>query len=396
MVYQSGRQIEVAHKLEADYGQLPGASGAEVFRANSGGLSLGIDPIQSGENRRDGMRTRGRHGTRNVTGQYAADLSVGTFDTLIEAVFRGTFSAAATVDESAMSSATLAVAANTITASGGSWITAGLRVGDIIRLVDGFLADNEGRNLRITGLTATVITVAETLTVEAGPISTYEIERPKKLIQGITARSFTVEEREIEIDSSEVFKGVRWGQLQIQLQPNGMCVLTFSAVGQDMEVMTGADSPYFTAPSETTTIGLTAVEAKIRLGTNDVVDVSSLDVTINLNAAGQPVVGSNLTPDVWTNLADVTASITLLKPNASRMQQYIDEEQLSISLLFEEQDGADFCAFHIPNFTFAAGSKSELGADGPRTQTFQLLVGKDMRGGAYDPTMISFQTSSAA
>src|SRR5690606_32662415 len=146
---------------------------------------------------------------------------------------------------------------------------------------------------------------------------------------------------------------------------------------------------------ETTTIGLTAVEAKIRLGTNDVVDVSSLDVTINLNAAGQPVVGSNLTPDVWTNLADVTASITLLKADASRMQQYIDEEQLSISLLFEEQDGADFCAFHIPNFTFAAGSKSELGADGPRTQTFQLLVGKDMRGGAYDPTMISYQTSAA-
>lgn len=399
MAYQTGRQIEVAFAAESVYGQLPGANGAKVFRPNTGNLTLGIEPIRSNENRRDGMTTRGRHGTRSVTGQYSGDLSVGSYDDLIEAVFRGTFSPALTIDESAaaMTSATLAVAANTITASGGSWITAGLRVGDVIRLTDGFVAGNKDRNLRITGLTATVITVAETLTVEAGPLATFEIVRPKKVIQGVTNRSFSFEEREIDIDNSEVFKGVRVGQMQIQMQPNGQCILTFGLVGQDMEQKTGADSPYFTDPVETVSIGLTAVEAKVRLGADDVIDVSSIDLTLNLNAAGHPVVGSNLTPDVFTNLANIEGSITALKADATRVTQYLDEVELSLHLLFEEQEtgATDFCAFHVPNMTLASATKSELGQDGARTQSFAILCGKDMRGGAYDPTMISFQTSAA-
>lgn len=400
MTYQTGRQIEVAYKPETAYGELPAdPTTAKVFRPNSGNLALGIEPIRSNENRRDGMTTRGRHGSRSVTGQYAGDLSVGSYDDLIEAVLRGTFEPALTIDESAagLSSATLAVAANTITASAGSWITAGLRVGDVYRLTTGFDAGNLNRNLRITGLTATVITVAETLTVEAGPIAAYTLVRPKKVIQGVTNRSFTFEEREIDIDNSEVFKGVRVGQMQIQMQPNGMCILTFNLVGQDMEQKSGADSPYFTSPSETVSIGLTAVEAKIRLGTDDVMDISSIDLTVNLNAAGQPVVGSNLTPDVFTNLANIEGSITALKADAARVTQYLDETELSLHLLFEEHESglADFCAFHVPNMTLASATKSDLGSDGARTQTFSLLVGKDLRGGAYDPTMISYQTSAA-
>lgn len=397
MAYQTGRQIEVAYKPETAYGTLPGDTGAKVFRPNTGNLTLGIEPIRSNENRRDGMTTRGRHGTRSVSGQYAGDLSVGSYDDLIEAVLRGTFSAALTISDAAMSSATLAVAANTITASAGSWITAGLRVGDVIRLTSGFVAGNLNRNVRIIGLTATVITTAETLSVEAGPIAAYSLMRPKKVIQGVTSRSFTFEEREIDIDNSEIFKGVRVGQMQIQMQPNGMCILTFNLVGQDMEQKSGADSPYFTTPSETVSIGLTAVEAKIRLGTDDVVDISSIDLTVNLNAAGQPVVGSNKTPDVFTNLANIEGSITALKADATRVTQYLDETELSLHLLFEENEtgAADFCAFHVPNMTLASATKSDLGSDGARTQTFSLLVGKDLRGGAYDPTMISFQTSAA-
>src|SRR5690606_11261298 len=159
-------------------------------------------------------------------------------------------------------------------------------------------------------------------------------------------RSFSFEEREIDIDNSEIFKGVRVGQMQIQMQPNGMCILTFSLVGQDMEQKSGADSPYFTTPTETVSIGLTAVEAKIRLGTDDVMDISSIDLTVNLNAAGQPVVGSNLTPDVFTNLANIEGSITALKADATRVTQYLNETELSLHLLFEENEtgAADFCA----------------------------------------------------
>lgn len=396
MVHQTGRQIEVAYKVESAYGTLAGASGAKVFRPNSGNLSMSIEPIRSNENRRDGMTTRGRHGTRNVTGQYTGDLSVGSYDDWIEAVFRGTFSTALELDEGDFTSIT--TTANTIVLASGSPISLGLRVGDIIRLSDHATAANNDRNLRITALDSTTITVAETITLNNTPDTDVTITRPKKVIQGVTSRSFTVEEREIDIDSSEVFTGVRVGQMQLQMQPNGMATLSFSLVGQDMQVKSGADSPYFTTPSETTTIGLTSVEAKIRIGSEDVVDITSLDLTLNLNAAGQPVVGSNLTPDVFTNLADVQGSITALKRDAARTQQYLDEDGLSLYLLFEEkvESGTPgFCAFCIPNLTLASATKSDLGTDGARTQSFSLLVGKDLRGGAYDPTMLTFQTSAA-
>lgn len=398
MVYQTGRQVSVTFAEETTYGTLATATDGKVFRPNTGNLTLSKELINSNENRRDGMMSRGRHGSRSVTGQYTGDLSVGSYDEWVEAVFRGTFDTALSIDEStaAMSTATLSVASNVITASAGSFITAGVRVGDVIRLTAGFAAGNMNRNLRVTAVTATTVTVADDIEDEAGPLSTYTIERPRKVLQGTTARSFTVEEREIDIDSSEVFTGVRVGQFQIALQPNNMATVTFNLVGQDGQLMEGADSPYFTDPTETTTIGLTAVEAKIRLGTEDVLDVSSVDLSVNLNAAGNPVVGSNLTPDVFTNLANVTGSVTALKSDATRMQQFLDEDELSLHMLFEDPDGDGFVSVFVGNLTLGSATKSDLGSDGARTASFDLVVGKDVRGGAYDATAIKFQTSSVA
>lgn len=397
MAYQSGRNIVLAFKEETNYGELAGASGATSLRANSGGLTLAKEPIRSSEVRRDGLASRGRHGSRSVTGQYAVDLSLGSFDKLIEAVFRGTFATALTITEATASLASITTTANTIVASAGSWITAGLRVGDVVRLSGHSSTGNNDRNLRITGLTASTITVAETLTVNAVADTAFTITRPRKLIQGLTARSFTVEEHEADIDGSEVFTGVRIGSLQISLQPNGMCVLTFGMVGQDMQVLSGAEAPYFTTPSEFTSVAMTAVEAKIRVGDADVMDVTALEINLNLNASGVPVVGSVVTPDVFTNTGTVEGSITALKQDVTRSQQYLNETVLSLHLLFEELESgaADFCAFYLGNLTLASATKGEIGSDNGRTQSFTLLTGADERGGAFDRTTIKYQTSAA-
>ncbi|WP_199085466.1 phage tail tube protein [Bosea sp. ASV33] len=396
MAYQSGRNILVAYKPETNFGVLPdGASGSKVFRPNSGGINLTKEPIRSNEVRRDGQITRGRHGSRSVAGQYVADLSLGSYDDFIEAAFRGTFDAP-------LALAGLSVAADsagkTFTRSTGSWITDGVRIGDVGRF-GGFTAggvDNNGRNVRVVGLTATVMTVADAVTTVAQQTN-ITFARPKKLIMGTTPRSFAIEEREIDIDGSEVFLGNRVGSMQLQMSPNGMAQLTFGIVGRDMQAMTGAQSPYFTAPVATTSIGMTAVEALIRLGSEDILEVTSLNLNINLNAAGVPVVGSVVTPDVFTNQATVEGSITALKKDISRVQQFLNEDQLSLHLLFTENEGEpkDFCSFFVGNLTLASMAKSELGADGGRTQQINLLIGKDERGGAYSDSTVVYQTSAA-
>lgn len=394
-MYQSGRNVLVSRKREVSFGVLPGATDAKVCRINSGGLTLAKEPINSNELRADGMTTRGRHGSRSVTGSYPADLSVGTFDDMFEAVFRSEFAPVLELDATDFTSIT--TTANTIVFASGSPITLGLRIGEIIRLAGHASAGNNGRNIRITDLDATTITVAETLAVNAVADTDVTITRPKTLVQGVTPYSYTFEEHEVDIDGSEIFTGCRVGSMQIQLQPNGQTIVTFGIVGQDMDVLDSASSPYFTAPTKTTTIGLVAVEAKIMLGGVDVLDVSSIDMTLQLNASGVPVVGSVVTPEVFTNSAQITLSITALKKDVTRVQQYLDEDELSLHLVFEENESgaADFCAFYLPNITLASASKSELGQDNGRTVTFTCLVGVDERGGAHPNTMIGFQTSAA-
>lgn len=398
MSHQTGRNILVAYKEENTFGTPEAGTGGTVFRPNSGKLELAKAAIESNENRRDGLKTRGRHGSKSVSGNYSGDLSLGSYDDFIEAVFRGTFSAAITITEAtaAMSSATLSVTAGSIVASAGSWLTAGLRVGEVIRLGSGFVSANQDRNIRITGLTATTISVAETLTAEAGPLASYSLTRPKTLLQGTTPRSFTVEETEIDIDSSEVFSGCRIGQMQLQMQPNGMATVDFGIVGQDMDIKTGVDSPSLTDPVASTSIGVTAVEAVIRLGTTDLLDVSALNLSIYLNASGNPVVGSSLTPDVFTNQAMVEGSITALRQDVSKVQNFLNEDQLSLHILFTENESEpkDFCSFYVGNLTLASASKSELGQDGPRTQDLTLMIGVDERGGAFDATSVKYQTSA--
>lgn len=396
MAYQSGRNILVAYKPEVTFGELPdGATGSKVLRINSGGLNLTKEPIRSNENRRDGQISRGRHGSRSVSGSYPVDLSLGSCDDFIEAVFRGTFDAPLALSGLAVAAD---AGARTYTRATGSWIADGVRVGDVVRF-GAFTAGgapNNGRNLRVTGLTATVMTVADEVTTIAEQTA-ITLARPKKLVMGTTPRSFSFEEREIDIDGSKIFTGVRIGQMQLQMQPNGMVIITFSLVGQDMDTKTGADSPYFASPVATVSIGMTAVEAMIRLGTQDVADVTAVDLTINLNASGMPVVGAVLTPEVFTNQATVEGSITALKKDLSRVQNFLNEDQLSLHLLFTENEAEpkDFCSFFIGNLTLSGATDSEVGQDNGRTQQLPMLIGKDERGGAYSDSTVVYQTSAA-
>jgi hypothetical protein len=397
MAYQSGRNLLIAYKPEVTFGEAEDATAAKVFRPNSGGLNLAKEPIRSNENRRDGQITRGRHGSRSVAGSFAGDLSLGSYDDFIEAVFRGTFGAALTITEATAGLTSITTTTNTIVAAAGSWLTAGLRVGDVIRLSGHSTAGNNGRNLRVTGVTALTLTVAETLVADAVADTAFSIVRPKKLVMGTTPRSFTIEEREIDIDGSKLFTGNRIGQMQLQLQPNGMVIITFTIVGQNMDILEGADSPYFDAPVATVSLGMTAVEAVIRLGAEDILDVTAVDLTINLNASGVPVSGSDLTPEIFTNQATVEGSITALKKDLSRVRNFLDEDELSLHLLFTENEAGaqDFCSFFIGNLTLSGATDSELGADNGRTQQLPMMIGKDERGGAYTESTVVYQTSAA-
>jgi hypothetical protein len=409
--YQTQWNAYIAYKAQTALGAQASGTGAAILRTTGGaGGRLTKAAVESQEISHDAMSTRGRHGTQKTTGTYTAETSIGSFDDILEAVMRGAWEAALTITEATggMSSATLAVGASTITASAGSWITSGLRVGDVMRLTAGFVAGNLNRNLRITGLTATVVTVAETLTVEAGPLSTYTVVRKgQKLINpaagSIVKPYFTVEEHEIDIDGSEVFTDCQWGSLRFQMQPNGLLTIepTWVGTGQ-METKTAGDSPFFTSPSETTSVPLAVLDASLLLGGAAVVDLTSFDLTIDNQLTAPDVAASKFAPDVFDGQQMVGMNLTALRQDLAKVADFLDETVLSLQLLAVENEAEpkDFLSIYVPNFTLGSVDKSALSKQGgPRTQTFSVapaLVGRDDTGGAFDACMVKFQVSNDA
>src|SRR5215475_8459656 len=87
--YQTGSNGQVSYKKQAGLGQPASGAGASVLRISGGaGIKLAKQAIASAETRSDGMSTRGRHGTQQVTAAYSAEASLGALDPIIEAIMR--------------------------------------------------------------------------------------------------------------------------------------------------------------------------------------------------------------------------------------------------------------------------------------------------------------------
>jgi len=410
--YQSQSQAWTSFKAQSALGVQESGSGATVLRTTGGqGGRLTKAATESAEVRRDNMSSRGRHGTYKTSGNAGGELSMGVADEVMQAVFRGTWGAAnLELDEVDFTSIT--TGANTIVFASGSPISLGLRVGDVIRITNQTTANN-GRNLRITGLSSTTITVAETLVVNAVADTACEITRTGRVLinppaGSIISRYFTIEEHEVDIDASEVFTDAVWGSLKFTMQPNGIIMMETGWVGTgQFETVSGGSAPHFTSPTEPTGTPLSVVDATIRIGNTDLVDLTSLELTIDTAPVAPDVFGSGAikyAPDVFPGDMKVSGSVTALRKDLSRVAEFLDETQLSLHILAVENESEpkSFVSIYVPNFTFGSVDKSALSkSGGPRTQTMAIpaaLVGIDDRGAAagYDSTMVKIQVANAS
>jgi hypothetical protein len=275
----------------------------------------------------------------------------------------------------------------------------GFRVFDVIRLTNHSSAGNNNRNLRITALSATTITVAETLTVNAVADTSCEITRPGRPLTNPTSlikRYYTIEEHELDIDGSEVFQDCVWSGAKFTMQPNGILQFEPSWTGTGVfQTVTGASAPIFTAPTQPTGVPLAVVDAVMRVGSTDVVDLTAFDLTIDIKPSVADVIASTTSPDVFTGIMDVSMNLTALRKDLQYVTDFAAETVYSLHLLAveNEADPSDFLSICVPNFTLGEVQKSALSREGgPRTQTIQVpadLVGVDTQGGAFDQTMIN-------
>lgn len=407
-VYQSQQNGYMAYKVQTGLGSQASGSGGTIFRQTGGaGGQVSRAATPSNEVRRDGMSTRGRLGTQKTTGAWTGEASLGSFESILEAITMDTWDVAdLSLTESDFTS--LAIASNVITLGGGDPRTLGLRVGDVIRLTNMATAGNNSKNLRISGLTSTTITIAagDTLADETADTAC-TITRPKKLIMSgtPTKRYFTIDEHDADIDQSEVMTNFMWGSAKFTMQPNGILMLDVSGAGTgQMDALATGSSPLLTSPSETTTEPLSVVDATIRVNGTDVVDLTSFDVTFDIKPTAPDVFGSGsikYAPDVFPGDMEVSMNITALRKDLQYLTDFLDETVYSLHVLAVENmsEPKNFLSMYIGNFTLGSAQKSALNkSGGPKTVTISIpaaLVGKDMTGTGYDATMVKFQSTSA-
>jgi hypothetical protein len=403
-LYQSGSNFNFNYKLESTFGvAAAGGAGATRLRANGGGLSLAKAPINPNEIRGDMRTSMGRYGSKSVSGSYPCDLSVGGFDPLIEAGLRGTYQAAVAVTAATFTTLTPAVVAGnsgTFAAAAGSFITQGYRVGQVVRRTGGAIAGNNGRNLRVTGVTAGLLsfTTSDGLPITGGAADgTGTLDIQKRVIQGnpVVRRSFTFEEYGADVDETELFVGGRIATLRMSGGPDAMAIIEIGVVGADEQALLPAASPYFTAPTIPTGIGLTLADAVIRFGGVDVAVLTAADFTLDNRQAGQAVIGGGLTPDVFEGKAGLTGTISAIRQDLGYVRKYLAETELELQLLFVEPEAEpkDYISVFIPRIKLGTPGKN-YGSDGALIETLPFITGNKDATTGYDDTMIMIETSA--
>jgi len=399
MANQTGRNMYVALKAESTFNTEPSPlTGAEILRINpSPGLKQARPPITPGEVRKDMLTPMARLGSRSVSGSYAGDLYVNAWDTLIGAVLRATWTAAVALTSSEMTSITTTT--STIVAAGGSWLTEGVRVGDIVRLTGCTTTANNNINLRVTGVTTSTITVAGTpLTADASADSGFTLTILRKISNPTTPvrTSYYIEQYYQDIDQSQLFGGCRVVGMTLRGQPDGMATVEFRFLGASMTTETSS-APVYDTPTLNTENALVFTDALIGLDGTDITTLTAFELNVNLGGATLPVIGSNYTPDVFDDELVLTGSISGLRQNMDFVTAFDAETEYELNILLQDATGTPRKAFglFVPRIKLT-DVDAPLGQDGAMIETRPWASGIQESASGYDQTMLTICTETAA
>jgi hypothetical protein len=399
MAYQTANNVLVAIKRETTIGTAATAAGASQVRIiDSPGLTCERASIQSAEKRADGVMAMGRLGGKTVTGSYNSELSAGgAHDLLLEAIMRSTWATAVNVAFSSVTSITTTT--NSVVGSA-DWVAAGVRVGDIFRLSNHSTAGNNNKNLRVVAVSSGTITVpAGSLAADAGADATGTLTILKKLKTATTPTrySHTVEQYDKDIDLSELFVGCRLIGARLSFRPGAMATVQYSFLGLDRTVLETGTSPWFSTPALTTGLALVADDSSIYRDGVAVATFTGFDLDFQITAAGVPVIGSFVSPDVFDNDLSVTGSITGLRSDFANLTSYDAETEFSVSIMLEEPTTAPkpCLGFYLPRVKIGGMSAPVGGGDGAKVETLTLMVGPKTAATGVDGTIATIHSSEA-
>jgi hypothetical protein len=332
----------------------------------SSDLSLKKATFESGELLSHYQRQDFRHGTRSVEGTINGELSPGTYKDFFAAALRRAYAAVAPI-----TALSLTIAGTgptfTVTRSTGSWLTDGIKAGQVGRITAGAVnAANLNKNLLVLSLTATVLTVMPlngAALVAEGPIASCTWTPTGKVTyapsSGHTDSSFAIEHWHADVAQSELFLGCKVNQLDVALPAAGMATIALGLMGKD--VTTGV-AAYYTTPTGETSTGILAAPNGILVAQGaQIALVTGANFSIKGNMTAEPVAGSTTYPDITEGSILVDGQLTALFQDAAIRDYFLNETEVSliVALSASPAAAADFMAFTMPRIKFGAADKDD-------------------------------------
>lgn len=403
---------QVRYKKETTFNTAPGATDGQLLRRVESTLDIDKDTFASNEIRSDYQVSDFRHGARSTSGSIKGELSPKTYADFIGAALRRDFAAVTPIASAAITIAVGSVVSGiqqyTVTRGAGSFLTDGVKAGNVVRLSVGtFDAANISKNLYVISLTATVLTVVPlngVALVAEGPIASSTVTVVGKTtfvpVTGHTDTSFAIEHLfpDATTTLSELFTGCKVGMVDIGLPANGMATVDIGFVGPGS--ITTDTAAYFTSPTAMTTTGIEAgVNGVLYAGGIAVALITSASVKVDGGVTpADPALGSVIRAAIFPGTVNVEGSFTAYFDAGTFRDAYLNESELALSVVLSSDNTAasDFIALNMARIKLKSARKSD-GSQGIMISCdFKALF--NSAGGAgtsSDQTTLSVQDSAA-
>lgn len=402
---QSSRR-RVSYKAEGTYGTAAGASGATVVRRTTTSINLTKEVFSSEEVREDFQVADSRHGLRRVSGSVDGELYPGAWSPFMAAVCRRDFTGVTTINASSGDGFTISSGVLTRAAGGSqSFLTDGVKRGMVVKLT-GMNAANINRNLLVTAVTATTITLycldGGSLTDEGVADESASIVFPGKVTyiptSGHTSPGFSIEDYFSDIDVSRLYTGCRIGGMQLEVSPNRMARVSWPTMGLQTEDAESGSAPYFTSPTAAgTQRALSATPAVLLMDGAVVAIATGIQMGIDLGLEAPAVIASNVSPNIfYGRAAKVSGQMTAFFKDRTLMNKFMLETEAELALFLESVGSApaDFVCAFLPRLKVNSASMDDPQTGVVQTLQFEGLLKPTTNG--YESTSFQVQDSQAA
>ena len=377
----------LAYKKQTGLGSAASGSGGQELRRTTSTINLTKEAYQSAEIRSDQQIADYRHGPRQVTGTVSGEVSPGTYKDFLASVLRQDFTAVSSLTSAAL---TLVASTGVITFQTGNPLTAGIKIGMVVRLAGaGLNAANASKNLLVLAVSASAMTVAPlngvALANEATSVTGVTVSIPGKVSyvpeSSQTHDYYTIEHWFSDIEQSEVFSDVNITNAAVSIAATGLSTVNFPVVG--LNIATGT-SQVLTTPSAITTTGAVAgANGLMYVAGQAVAVITSIDFDINGNTvAADAVVGSNARPDVFQGTVNVTGNMSVYFTDATFRDYFINETEVAVNVVLTTSSAgtADFISFQMSRVKVGGADVTD-GQNG-LTRSFPFVALKNTSGGA--------------